>query len=308
MNLRSRLRLKREEKCGLELLKNHHPDSEIRELKPQGRYLRIFLYDENELNNEALLNVDIWLQETDNKLPGIPWRQVPLNYLMRWLKSLQLSFILKSRVWNVERIELPPATLPQKMLCLPAQPCSIFCLDWSASDNPVFNEFHLKKYRIPFIVDVVLGYSQLSVPQFTDVAKGDLLLIQRQSGYLKIGSKKLFFLNIDNNVEVVVQEKFTDIEDSYRDEEETLLKWSELPVEIEFVLDSRYFTLAELDAIYPGMTLSLNQDAEQRIKIYLNRKFFACGELVALENGNLAVEINQVNIALADAKDISDVE
>ncbi|CCG87070.1 FliM/FliN family flagellar motor switch protein [Erwinia piriflorinigrans] len=308
MKLRSGLRLKKEEKCGLELLKNHHPESEIREVELEGRYLRIFLYDENDLHNEALLNVDTWLQETDNKLPGIPWRQVPLNYLMRWLKGMQLSFILKSRVWNVGRIELPPTVLPKKMLCLPAQPCSLLCLEWSAGDNPILNALHLKKYRIPFIVDVVLGYSQLPVSQFIDVAKGDLLLIQHQSGYLKIGTKKLFLLNIDNNIEVVVQEKFTDIEDSYRNEEETLLRWSELPVEIEFVLDSRYFTLAELDVIYPGMTLSLNQNAEQRVKIYLNRKLFARGELVALENGNLAVEINQVNTFPSDAKDISDVE
>ncbi|WP_445450487.1 FliM/FliN family flagellar motor switch protein [Erwinia amylovora] len=136
------------------------------------------------------------------------------------------------------------------------------------------------------------------------MAVGDLLLIQHQSASLRIGKIKLYHLSLNDNKEVAVLEKFTDGYDECRDEDETLNRWSDLPIEIEFVLDSKSVTLAELDTIEPGTLFPLNDCAEQRVKIYLNRKFFARGELVALDNGNLAVEIKQVNTVSVDDMDI----
>ena len=44
------------------------------------------------------------------------------------------------------------------------------------------------------------------------------------------------------------------------------------------------------------------------MRIYLNKQLFARGELVALENGTLAVEVNHVNPKLTGGMGLSDVE
>jgi type III secretion protein Q len=44
------------------------------------------------------------------------------------------------------------------------------------------------------------------------------------------------------------------------------------------------------------------------MKIYLNKQLFARGELVALENGTLAVEVNHVNPGLVGHVGLSDAE
>ncbi|UWS35325.1 FliM/FliN family flagellar motor switch protein [Erwinia pyrifoliae] len=308
MSLRHHLRHVDQSQRALEFLKNSHIGSEVIVPKAEGRYLRLILKNDSDLRNEALINVDDWLQMMDYRLPGIPWQQVPLSYLIRWLNSLNHIFILKAEEWGVEEIKLPCASLPEKILCIPAKPCPLLCIDWSEGINPEFNKWHLRQYGINFILDLHLGYSQLPISLISDIALGDLLLIQHQLPSLQIGKNKLFHLSLINNQEVVVLEKFTDQQEEYRDEEETLHKWSDLPIEIEFVLDSKSTTLAELDTIEPGTAFPLNQCAEQRVKIYLNRKFFARGELVALDNGNLAVEIRQINTVLVDDMDIYNAE
>jgi len=104
-------------------------------------------------------------------------------------------------------------------------------------------------------------------------------------------------------------EKFIfDSQPSEQTEEEHLLDWTKLPVDIEFVLDNNTITLGQMNDINIGSTLPVSMNAEQKIKIYLNRKFFALGELVALEGGGLAVEINQINMQLENKMSISDVE
>lgn len=304
MSLRRHLRQVNRGQRALELLKNKHVGSEVIDLSSEGRYLQLLLKNDFEVQNEILINVDDWLQEMAHPLPGIPWHQVPLSYLIRWLKSLNLSFILKAKEWNVEKIELAHTSLPKKILCLPAKPCPLLCLNWTEDENSTLRSWHLKQYCITFIIDIHLGRSQLPILLIVDMAVGDLLLIQHQSASLRIGKIKLYHLSLNDNEEVAVLEKFTDGYDECRDEDETLNRWSDLPIEIEFVLDSKSVTLAELDTIEPGTLFPLNDCAEQRVKIYLNRKFFARGELVALDNGNLAVEIKQVNTVSVDDMDI----
>lgn len=308
MNIRHHLRHIDHSQMALELLRNNHAGSKITNLKAGERYLQLLLNNKYDLQCEALLNVDIWLQEMDYLLPGIPWRQVPLSYLLRWLNSLQLSFILKDEVWNVERVELPTSPLPEKVLSLPTQPCPLLCLHWPEIADLAGHKWRFRQYGIPFILHIVLGHSLLAISLTIDIAVGDMLIIQHNHPFLKIGNNKLFHLSLSHDQEVIVQEKFICTEENYRDEEESLLKWSDLPVEIEFVLDSKVVTLAELDTIQPGTSFSLNQDAEQRVKIFLNKKYFGHGELVALENGYLAVEVNQVNTISMGELETSDAE
>lgn len=307
MSLRSHLRKRDNRQLTLELLRNQHPGSEIVEFVTQGRYLQLLLEDKQGSRRQAWLNVDAWLEYMDTHLPDIPWSEVPLNYLTRWLNHLELSFLVKEQVWDAVQIALPASSLPEKALAILAEPCHLLCLDWPEIGENALRVPAISAKQVPFHLNYVLGYSQLSLAQLADVATGDLLLIKQDFAHLTVGGRRLYKLSYYTNQEVIVEEQ---LEESYQEyyEDEVLHDWTNLPVNIEFVLDGRTVTLAELDGITPGTSLALTPDAEQNIKIYLNKKLFARGELVALENGSLAVEVNHVNPTLLDNRVQPDVE
>lgn len=297
MSLRSHLRQRDSRHHALERLRNRHPGSEITEFIPEERYLHLLLQDEQGNRAQAWFNVDEWLGYMDVHLPDIPWTEVPPLYLARWLKQLQLSFLIAENVWDVVQVAQAAGPLPEKALSLPAEPCSLMCLDWPDDGDNTHGGPSISADRVPLRLRYVLGYSQLTLAQLADVSSGDLLLIKQDFVHLAIGDRRLYKLSYHPNQEVIVEEQLAEHYQEHR-EEEVLNEWTSLPVDIEFVLDGRTITLGELDGITPGMALALTPDAEQNIKIYLNKKLFARGELVALENGSLAVEVNHVNPTL----------
>lgn len=307
MSLRSHLRQRDSRQLALELLRNKHPGSEIAEFTTADRYLQLLLEDYQGSRELAWLNVDAWLGYMDAHLPDIPWTEVPLNYLARWLKQLELSFLVEEQVWDVVQIALPTCPLPEKALAIPAEPCQLLCIDWQGSGENALRVPAISANQVPFRLNYVLGYSQLSLGQLADVAAGDLLLIKQDFAHLAVGGRRLYKMSYYPNQEVIVEEQ---LEENYQEyyEDEALHEWTSLPVNIEFVLDGRTVTLAELDGIAPGTSLALTPEAEQNIKIYLNKKLFARGELVALENGSLAVEVNHVNPTLLGNRVQPDVE
>ncbi|MGP3590899.1 FliM/FliN family flagellar motor switch protein [Vagococcus sp. WN89Y] len=307
MSLRHHLRLINQEHTALEQLRLQHPESEIVEVKPEERYLQMHMSDEQGVETDAFINIDSWLQKMDMHLPGIPWQDVPLSYLARWLNNLQLSFLVEDIVWDVQGIALPSDHLPETLLQLPAQPSSLLCIDWPVS-NEAMQQEGVSLTELPFNVRYVLGHSQLPLSVLAGVAIGDLLIIADYAPSINIGKRRLFSFNHIENQGVIVEESYRDEMDVYQPEEETLLEWTSLPVDIEYVLDSNTVTLAELEEIRPGVALPITAGAEHKIKIYLNRKLFALGELVALESGALAVEVNQINPGKVGESGYSDAE
>lgn len=302
MSLRHHLRLRDERSVALELLRDRHLGSEIVTIDPDDRYLYVHLQDEQGRQFQAWLNIDIWLQEMDVHLPDIPWGEVPLDYLARWLNHLQLSFMYADNVMNVLKIVTPSTPLPQKAVLLPMEPIPLLCLDWPDSHSSPDKVGASATNLLPFRLHYVLGYSSLTFAQLADVDIGDLLLIKQNVMHLSVGGRRLYRLSYQLKQEVIVEEILTEHHLQHlhtRDEEESLHDWSALQVELEFVMDGGMVTLAELDGITPGTALTLKPDAEQNIKIYLNKKLFARGELVALENGTLAVEVSHINPTLA---------
>lgn len=295
MSLWSQLRLNDSAQMKLERARHYYPGREIIETQAETRYLQVQLIDEDNRHTTAFFCVDLWLQNMDSHLPGIPWQQVPLSYLARWLNTLQLSFLIEDIVWTVDNIILPEQPVPAKLLSLVAEPCTILCLDWpnySAEENKSGINFS----QLPLTLRYVLGKNQVPLSLLADLVPGDLLIIRQQSYYLAIGQYNLFNFSYQGNDNIMVEQFTLANQQSEYAEEEHLLDWTKLPVDIEFVLDSNTITLEKLNNIDIGSTLPVSSGSEQRIKIYLNRKFFALGELVALESGGLAVEVNQINV------------
>ncbi|WP_230351075.1 FliM/FliN family flagellar motor switch protein [Lelliottia sp. WAP21] len=308
MSLRRHLRKRYEDQQKLLQLHNRLPGSEISHPARDARYLPLRLRNENNDQAKAWFDVDAWLRQMNLHLPAIPWTEVPVDYLANWLARLGLNFYFAETVWSVEAITPAVTELPPAALLLHANPCSLWCLDWPEDPLERHRTPGIPAWLIPFPLQFSLGYSRLSLSQLMDVASGDLLLIKRPEAYLTVGARRIYRVSYTHNQEVIVQEQYVEYEDEYRDEDETLYEWASLPVEMEFVLDGSRVTLDELEDIRPGSALSLPHDAEKNMKIYLNKKLFARGELVALENGALAVEVNHVNTGLIGNMGTSDVE
>lgn len=307
MSLRSQLRVSDSMYLNLERARNNYPGREIIETQAETRYLQLQLVNEDSQQATAFFSIDLWLENMNSHLPEIPWQEVPSDYLIRWLNTLQLNFLVEDIIWTVENISQPRGPVPARLLALTAEPCTILCLDWPGHSNEEIRT-GINLSQLPLNLRYVLGTSQAALSELVDLVPGDLLVIRQRSFYLAIGKCNLFSFNYQGNNEVIVEKFIFDDQPFEQAEEEHLLNWTKLPVDIEFVLDNNTITLGQLNDINIGSTLPVSMNAEQKIKIYLNRKFFALGELVALEGGGLAVEINQINMRLEDKMSISDVE
>lgn len=308
MSLQHHLRQRNESRVALEQLRDRHPGSEIVTLLPDERYLQVLLQDEQGSRMQAWFNIDTWLNEMDVHLPDIPWGEVPLDYLARWLNHLQLGFRYVENTLEAIKIVSAMSALPVRALSLPSAPCPLLCVEWADREDTADEGQARAADWVPFRLRYVLGYSPLTVAQLADVSVGDLLLIKENFVHLAVGERRLYRLSYYPHQEVIVEELLTEHHQQSLDEEEVLHDWSALPVELEFVLGGRTATLAELEDIIPGTALALGPDAEQHIKIYLNKKLFARGELVALENGGLAVEVRHVNPTLTGSAEHSDAQ
>ncbi|CCG86231.1 FliM/FliN family flagellar motor switch protein [Erwinia piriflorinigrans] len=307
MSLRSHLRLKGHGDTNLDFMLSRHPGSEMTSVLPNARYLQVLFTCDHGTEANAFLNIDTWLEEIDAHLPGIPWQQVPLSYLMRWLEGMQLRFLVEGVIWQSQRVILPVGVLPEKLLSLSSEPCPLLCLDWPEGPSTHLQSV-IRPSQIPFTLHYVLGQSQLPLSSLIDIAVGDLLRISDFSPCLTVGHQKIFRLSYHEKSEFIVGNQLVINNEIYRQEEEVVLDWTKLPVDIEFVLDKTTVSLAQLQDIRPGFALPIKPGAEKKIQIYLNRKRFACGELVAMEDGSLAVDINQVTPGSVDETGHSDVE
>ncbi|KML20840.1 hypothetical protein VL10_20785 [Leclercia adecarboxylata] len=307
MSLRNHLRLIDVHQQRLAMLRHRYPTGEVIKTESGARYLQIHLRNEQYELAQAWFDVDQWLQTMDVQLPSIPWKEVPQDYIAGWLNRHQLSFYCEESVWAAEAITVLKTEMPEYALCLPAEPCPLLCLGWPGEDR-VSSLSNASALAIPFRLEVTLGHSWLSLQQLAELSEGDLLLIKTPAAFLSVGKRRIYHVTHYQNQEVRVGEPFTEHQETYREEEESLFEWSALPVEAEFVLDGLNVTLAELEAIAPGTALPVKQGAEQNMKIYLNKKLFARGELVALESGNLAVEVQHVNAGLMGEMESTDAE
>jgi len=295
MSLRARLRLIDYNNSFMETLKNHFAGSEI--IVPNGaqRFLQLTLLNEQGRVAHTFIDVDIWLQSIESDFSGIPWLQVPLVYIVQLMKSGNLRFLLDDVVWEAQDIYIPVEPIPRKLLKVWAKPCALFCVDWPTLNAVTQKNKTLQSFGLPFELRFVLGASQLTLSEVINLSVGDLILIKQRHYSLIVGDVSLFNFSYQHNQVVVVESSYNEEHDFIKNDDEVLFDWTTLPVNVEFVLDSVTLPLSELNEISPGKILPVSADAEQKIKIYINRKLLAFGELVALENGDLAIDVKRLS-------------
>jgi len=299
MTLRGNIRNSAPFQTNLEIFSDRLEGSQVIDIHKGERYLQLLLKDPHGVQREAIINVDSWLLEISDKfqLPDIPWYMVPLEYLVRWLSELTLSFSLYEHHWDVHNINTLKQSLPDKLLSLPSLPSALLCTEWPFYSSVARDKCVFPLPQVTFIVKYVLGYSHSVLSEVTKICVGDLWLIKKCMTRLVIGKRHIFQFKYYKEQEIIVEEL---CEENYKQKchDIKLDDWSDLPVEMEFVLDNQVVTLADLNDYKSGVILPISPGAEKRVKIFLNNKLFARGELVGLDDGSLAVEINHVVPAL----------
>ncbi|EKF0976922.1 FliM/FliN family flagellar motor switch protein [Salmonella enterica] len=251
----------------------------------------------DEQNNVAsvLMDIDEWLIEKRLSLPEIPWLQVPLGYIVHWLEKNDLQFLIDEKSWYAQQITIPEQ-MPKKMLRLPSKPVSLLCSGW-----PLWNKPQLRSVithdELTFDLWYVLGYSALSLNTLIDVVVGDIVIIEHICQRIMTGQYVLCGFDYDEQKGVIVK-NIVNSDAGFNNENEVkeiLFEWNDLPVDVEFVLGKLKITLSELEKLSVGDILPLAVNAEKSIRIYINKKLLAVGELVNIDNGMLAVEITQTS-------------
>lgn len=296
MNLRDRLRQRSRQVSAVQENIMHVPGSEIALPSTSRRYLSLDLIDEEQNCAHAWVDADEWAATSGSELPGIAWEQVPLDYLSRWLCHHQSEWWVADKRWIIQHASIPSASLPASVTRLPGKPCSLLCCVWPENQDETLLISRPWLEKLPFTLCYMLGNSRLTLVQSVGIAEGDLIRIEYYDPMLLIERCPIAHFCLTQDLEVFVEEYYiADSDDALREEEEMTFEWMNLPVNVEFVLDMVTFTVEELDSLKPGAQLPLNSHAEKKIRIYLNRKLFARGELVVLDDGSLAVEVNSMN-------------
>ncbi|MCW2478382.1 FliM/FliN family flagellar motor switch protein [Candidatus Symbiopectobacterium sp. NZEC135] len=280
------------------------PGSEIVLPSPSRRYLSLDLADEEQNEARAWVDADEWAAASGCELPGIAWEQVPLGYLSRWLCHHQPDWSVANKRWVIQQVAIPEDSLPGSLIRIPARPCSLLCCDWPKNQDQALLISRPWLEHLPFSLRYMLGRTRLPLAQLVTMVTGDLMRIEHYDPMLLIEHYPIAHFYLTQDLEVFVEEFYiADSDDALREEDEITFEWMNLPINIEFVLDNVTLTVGELDDLQPGAQLPLNSNAEKKIRIYLNRKLFARGELVVLDDGSLAVEVNSMNGAVTRQTD-----
>lgn len=296
MTLWNKLRLIDYSNVHLNAFKRHHPDSEIVIINSSRRYINIELANKIGLEVQAFIDIDMLLQSEEFADQGIPWINVPLYVIVKYISSMHVVFKINGEDWMVRGVNFPSELMPKQALKIPAKPCCIYCTDWPVREQLAEAPLDLGFVNVPFQLNYCLGNSQISLSDLAVLSVGDLLLIKQKLFTLNIASIRLYHFNYSHDKEIIVEDIYQEPKTLQPDERELFFKWTDLPVDIEFVLDQQELPLHKLESIEPGTVFNINANAEKKVKIYVNRKLFASGELVALEDETLAVEIRELSV------------
>ncbi|MBB5390574.1 MULTISPECIES: FliM/FliN family flagellar motor switch protein [unclassified Herbaspirillum] len=163
--------------------------------------------------------------------------------------------------------------------------------------------------QLPVALAWRLGYSRVSVALLARLERGDVLLIATETFELSSADKAIARYGINENGEIFVNSDnpidnpaaasqdagsaFAIGHDPAPHAEASTTSLSEIPLRLDFILQRRVYTVAQLDAFYRGQVLQLDPQAEKQVEIVANGMRLAMGELVEI-NGRLGVELHEL--------------
>lgn len=151
--------------------------------------------------------------------------------------------------------------------------------------------------EVPLQISWRLGNSKVSCRLVSTLRCGDVILIANKIFELtSIGiAIARFSINQDGEISVKAEnmKEYTAAIEQDTAQARGTASVADIPLRLEFILQRRTLTVAELDILYQGQVLQLDSQAEKRVEVMVNGMCFATGELVEL-NGRLGVELHDV--------------
>ncbi|WP_338524086.1 FliM/FliN family flagellar motor switch protein [Pseudomonas batumici] len=153
--------------------------------------------------------------------------------------------------------------------------------------------------RVHWPLAFCLGRSTLTSTELVALAVGDVLLITQRQSTAGIPGRPIFHAHFNGDAFVMTRPFDSEYDLESPLDEFVSLAPDQLPVEIEFILAEREYSLSELCALHEGDVLELPPDTAKRIRIRAGKQPLAEGELVALGE-HIGVELTRVHFRSRD--------
>jgi type III secretion protein Q len=191
----------------------------------------------------------------------------------------------------------------QPMACLQCTSGPLWVPAFSASDRDQPPRLSAWVRDIPLSLRSSLGHSDISRAVMAQAAVGDLLIIGTPTYRLLLASHPVgqFTFNSEGLVMNLVTEQLAveTLEDSMLDATPLEDRLGSTSTRVEFVIDERTMTLAQLSEWAGDEVIELAPDAPRQVKVLVNDVQVAIGELVQLDTG-LGVQLHTLLRGLPD--------
>ncbi|MGN7915550.1 FliM/FliN family flagellar motor switch protein [Enterobacter sp. 22466] len=299
MTLREVLRSVSMEERALNALRSRLPGSWIEPVKvdEETRYLCLTLQDDAQRKATAFVSLPLWLEKHCEQLPGLAWRDVPVEYLVNLFRGSVSEWIVADDRWLVVNVELAEPLSQAFWVVVPASPLALAVMDWPAGTVSTPSNSITGSLRV--MLRYVLGNSFLTLNQLATLEPGDVLVVEQSALRLMVNQHAIFHLYQTEPEVLIVGETMKNESTSEHEDDvqhqDVHFEMGDILLRVEFVLGRHEASLSELEGMTEGCFLPLPVDAEKQLTVCLNQQAVAKGELVTLRDGRLAVEIMQVH-------------
>lgn len=186
---------------------------------------------------------------------------------------------------------------------LSARECGVWVTHLADLKQPTRSPVGPRLKHTPVLVELAIGASHLANHIVTKLAIGDVMLITRITQQILCQGRVVgkFWQNEEM---IMMEEHYEDYDltetfgspafgNEHASPESLSGTLAAVPVKLDFILQSRYLDIGELQELFAGKVLEMDPAAEKKVEIRANGIILARGELVQLED-RLGVEVMEL--------------
>jgi type III secretion system YscQ/HrcQ family protein len=236
--------------------------------------------------------LDHWLGDT-----SIPAEQIDRDIADAFIRDAfqehGLPDVFESMTWVRPKRTVTRKEVNRPFFLIQHAPVDLF-LDVLPPELCARNGYEIRP-DIPIRLRFDVGPLRLPADTVASMDEGDIVCLPEQHGIVTCSSMPLFLFHLSGKH--IMLDAFKDRTFAEADDEPTEeTRLGQLPVPISFVISQKTLTVAELSALEPGSTLSMNS-TKPLVTLMIGSRRFARGELVRIGD-ELGVELSDVSKSL----------
>lgn len=249
---------------------------------------------------DGFVDLEQWMEHVAPGLAGMARSETADEHALRAQRLFEagdrpLHMPLPELAYDSLRINrcVPSGSEAQRCwLTLTTPQGRVWLANFPAGDCGQTSSLSAKARSLPLTIEFRIGYSQARRHLLARVQPGDVLLVTTEAFEVASAGAIIGQFSLNEDGEMTVQPQ--DMNKERKAAAASVL--SDIPLHLEFILQRRTMTVAQLDALYCGQTLEMDPQAERQVEIAANGVCLARGELVEI-NGRLGVEIQELSDA-----------